>query len=86
MVTLPDGKLTFKSRLEKRKKGIFIWVANLSKNPEPALVSIRIWCKYFANVELVDTLVITDSDSKEGARKREELLHKAFELGVSLGQ
>jgi len=86
MVTLPDGKLIFKSRLEKRKKGIFIWVANISKNPEPALVSIRIWCKYFANVELVDTLVITDSDRGEGARKREELLHKAFELGVSLGQ
>jgi len=35
---------------------------------------------------LVDTLVITDSDRGEGARKREELLHKAFELGVSLGQ
>jgi multimeric flavodoxin WrbA len=86
MVTLPDGKLIFKSRLEKRKKGIFIWVANLSKNPEYALVSIRIWCKYFANVELVDTLVITDSDRGEGARKREELLHKAFELGVSLGR
>ncbi len=86
MVTLPDGKLIFKSRLEKRKKGIFIWVANISKNPEPALVSIRIWCKYFANVELVDTLVITDSDRGEGARKREELLHKAFELGVSLGR
>lgn len=86
MVTLPDGKLIFKSRLEKRKKGIFIWVANLSKNPEPALVSIRIWCKYFANVELVDTLVITDSDRGEGVRKREELLHKAFKLGVSLGQ
>jgi multimeric flavodoxin WrbA len=86
MVTLPDGKLIFKSRLEKRKKGIFIWVANLSKNPEHALVSIRIWCKYFANVELVDTLVITDSDRGEGARKREELLHKAFKLGVSLGR
>ncbi len=86
MITLPDGKLRFKSRLKKRKKGIFIWVASISKNPEPALVSIRIWCKYFANVELVDTLVITDSDRGEGARKREELLHKAFELGVSLGQ
>ena len=86
MVTLPDGKLRFKSRLKKRKKGIFIWVANISKNPEPALVSIRIWCKYFANVELVDTLVIMNSDRGEGARKREELLHKAFELGVSLGQ
>lgn len=86
MVTLPDGKLIFKSRLKKRKKGIFIWVANLSKNPEPALVSIRIWCKYFANVELVDTLVIADSDCGDGARRREELLHKAFELGVSLEQ
>ena len=86
MVTLPNGKLIFKSRLKKRKKGIFIWVANISKNPEPALVSIRIWCKYFANVELVDTLVIIDSDRGEGARNREELLHKAFELGVSLGQ
>ena len=86
MVTLPDGKLIFKSRLQKRKKGIFIWVANISKNPEHAMVSIGIWCKYFANVELVDTLVITDSDCGEGARKREELLHKAFELGVLLGQ
>jgi multimeric flavodoxin WrbA len=86
MVTLPDGKLIFKSRLEKRKKGIFIWVANISKNPEHALVSIRIWCKYFANVELIDTLVITESDRGEGARKREELLYQAFELGVSLGQ
>ncbi|OFW47274.1 MAG: hypothetical protein A2163_02300 [Actinobacteria bacterium RBG_13_35_12] len=86
MVTLPDGKLIFKSRLEKRKKGIFIWVANISKNPEHALVSIGIWCKYFANVELLDTLVIMNSDRGEGARKREELLHKAFELGISLGQ
>ena len=86
MVTLPDGKLIFKSRLEKRKKGIFIWVANISKNPEHALVSIGIWCKYFANVELLDTLVIMNSDRGEGARKREALLHKAFELGISLGQ
>jgi len=86
MSTLPDGKLIFKSRLEKRKKCIFIWVANISKNPEHALASLRIWCKYFANVELVDTLVITDSDRGEGARKREELLQKAFELGQSLRQ
>lgn len=86
MVTLPDGKLIFKTRLEKRKKGLFIWVANISKNPEHALESIRIWCKYFANIELVDALIITESDRGEGAKKREELLHKAFELGVSLGR
>ena len=86
MVTLPDGKLIFKSRLEKKKKGLFIWVANISKNPEHAQVSIRIWCKFFANIELLDTLVIKDSDRGEGARKKEELLHKAFKLGVLLGQ
>jgi len=61
-------------------------VANISKNPEHALVSIRIWCKYFANIELVDTLVVTDSDLGEGARKRKDLLDKSFQLGVLLGQ
>jgi multimeric flavodoxin WrbA len=86
MITLPNGKLIFQSRLQKRKKGIFIWVANISKNPEHALVSIRIWCKYFANIELVDTLVVTDSDLGEGARKRKDLLDKSFQLGISLGQ
>ena len=86
MITLPDGKLIFRSRLEKKKKGLFIWVANISKNPEHALASIKIWCKFFANIELLDTLVIKDSDRGEGARKKEELLHKAFELGVLLGQ
>ena len=86
MITLPDGKLIFKSRLEKKKKGLFIWVANISKNPEHALASIKIWCKFFANIELLDTLVIKDSDRGEGARKKEELLHKAFELGVLLGR
>ena len=49
MIALPDGKVRFISRLEKKKKGIFIWVANYL-NPEPALVSIRVWSKYFANV------------------------------------
>ncbi|MDD3539211.1 MAG: hypothetical protein PHQ06_03490, partial [Atribacterota bacterium] len=86
MITLPEGKTVFKSRLQKRKKGIFIWVANISKNPEHALVSLRIWSKYFANVELLDTLVVTESDVGEGARKREELLEKAFQSGLFLGQ
>ncbi len=84
MIPLPDGKLAFKSRLKKRKKGIFIWVANTSKNPEHALASIRIWCKYFANIELIDTLIVTESDLGEGAKNRVDLLAKVFNLGVSL--
>lgn len=84
MITKSDGRLIFKSRLKKRKLGIFIWVANISKDPEHALVSIRIWCKYFANIELIDTLIVTESDLGEGAKNRAGLLVKAFNLGVSL--
>ncbi len=86
MIILPDGKLKFKSRLKKRKKGIFIWVANLSTNPEHALVSIRLWSKYFANVELLDTLVVTESDVGEGARNKKEYLEQAYNLGLLVGQ
>lgn len=83
MVRLPDGKVTFKPRVRKRKKGVFIWVADSSRNPECALATIRVWCKD-ANVELVDVLTVTDSDRGEGARNRKELLTKAYEIGTSL--
>jgi len=83
MITLPDGKVIFKTRVTKKKKGVFIWVAGSSSNPEHALAMIKLWCKD-ANVELVETMIVTDSDRGEGARKREDLLHKAFELGTSL--
>ena len=83
MIALPDGKVAFRPRIEKRKKGAFIWVADFSRNPEHALAMIRLWCKD-ANVELVETLIVTDADRGEGARRRAELLHKAFGLGASL--
>jgi hypothetical protein len=83
MITLADGKVTFKSRVKKRKRGIFIWVADFSRNPEHALATIRLWCKD-ANVELADVLTVTDSDRGEGARNRKELLTKAYEIGTSL--
>ena len=86
MITLPDGKLRFKSRLEKRKKGIFIWVANLSTNPEHALVSIRLWSKYFANIDLLNTLAATESDVGEGAKNNKEYLKQAYNLGLLAGQ
>lgn len=86
MNTQPGGKLIFKSRIKKKKKAIFIWVANISKNPEHALASIKIWCKYFANIELIETLIVTKSDYGEGARNCTELLDKAYNLGFSLGE
>jgi hypothetical protein len=75
--------VTFRSRIVKRKKGAFIWVADFARNPEHALATIRLWCKD-ANVELVETLIVTDADRGEGARRREDLLRRAFGLGASL--
>jgi multimeric flavodoxin WrbA len=85
MITLSDGKVTFKSRIGKRKKDIFIWGADFSRDPKHVLATIRLWCKD-ANVELVETLVVTDADRGEGARKRQDSRGKAFELGVPLVQ
>jgi len=85
MTTLPDGRVIFRSKVRKCKKGIFIWVADFSRDPKHRLATIRLWCND-ANVELVDTLIVTGADRGEGARKREDLLCKAFGLGVSLVQ
>lgn len=84
MTTLADGKVSFRSRIRKRKKGVFIWVADFSIHPEHALAPVRLWCKD-ANVELIDTLILAGSEHGEGTRQREDLLCNAFELGVSLG-
>jgi multimeric flavodoxin WrbA len=83
MIKLADGKVTFGSKVKKRKKGIFVWVADFSRDPQHALATIRLWCND-ANVELVETLIVTGADRGEVARKRKDLLGKAFELGVSL--
>jgi multimeric flavodoxin WrbA len=83
MIKLSNGRFYFKSRVTKKKKGVFIWVAGSSRNPEHALAMIRLWCKD-AKVELVETFIVTDSDRGEGARKREDLLRKAFKIGTRL--
>jgi hypothetical protein len=83
MVKLSDGKVAFKSRVKKRKRGIFIWVADFSRNPEYALGTMRLWCKD-ANVDLANVLTVTDSDRGEGARNQEALLTKAYDIGASL--
>lgn len=82
IISLADGNVTFKSRV-KKKKGIFIWVADFSQNSQCALGTIRLWFKD-ANVELVDVLTVTDSDRGEGARNQKALLTRAFEIGASL--
>ncbi len=41
MVTLPNGKVIFKPRVEKKKRSIFIWVSDFSRNPELAFGNDR---------------------------------------------
>jgi multimeric flavodoxin WrbA len=85
MITLADGKATFKSRIQKRKRGVFIWVADFSRSPEYALATMRLWCKD-ANIELVDVFTVTDSDRGEGARNQKALLARAYEIGASMNR
>ncbi len=83
MVTSPDGRITFRRKLSRAKKGLFIWVADLSTDPRHALAEVRLWCRD-ANINLVDYLVVTRSDRDPPARERADILQTAFSLGSSL--
>jgi multimeric flavodoxin WrbA len=83
MTTAPDDKVTFRTRMGKRKKGVFIWVAHLSKDVSIAHVPVKLWCR-FANIELADTIVFTGSDRRDSAAARDESLRRAFEAGARL--
>lgn len=83
MVNLPGGGTAFRSRVAKRKKGAFIWVADYSRDPGHALVTMRLWCRD-VNLELLETLAVTGADRGEGARNQADLLQRAFDLGLRL--
>ncbi|MGQ9597036.1 MAG: hypothetical protein ACUVQY_07810 [Thermoproteota archaeon] len=71
--------------LRKRREASLFGFLIFQETRKPALEMIRLWCKD-TNIELIKVLTVTDADRGEGARNREELLHKAFELGVSFGK
>ena len=47
------------------------------------LATVKLWCRD-ANIELGETLIVTDSERGESVRKREDLLHRAYQLGADL--
>jgi len=83
MISGPDERVTFRTRIAKRKRALFIWVADYSRDPACALRVMRLWGKD-ANVELVDTLIVTGADQGTPARERQGLLRQAYELGAKL--
>lgn len=83
MVREPGAKTAFRPRMPDRKKALFIWVANISRDASHALASMRIWCA-MSNFELADTLALTGSGDSETAAVTQNLVGKAFEAGRSL--
>lgn len=85
MIKLEDGSVIFRPRLTRKKKAALIWVADSSQNAECALATMRLWCQDI-NAEFVDVMTVVDSDHGEGARNREALLTRAYEMGAVLLQ
>lgn len=83
MISGPDGRVTFRTRIAKRKRALFIWVADFSRDPACALHVMHLWGRG-VNVELVETLIVTGADQGTPARKRQDLLQRAYELGAKL--
>ncbi|MGC9530414.1 MAG: flavodoxin family protein [Candidatus Bipolaricaulaceae bacterium] len=83
VLTGPDGRPAFRTRVAKRKPALFIWVADSSRDPACALQVVRLWGKD-ANFEVVETLVVTDADRDTPAREQGGLLRRASGLGAEL--
>ncbi len=77
----PSGKLHFTRRIQKSKKGIFIWVADCSQNIKPALLSIKFWCQDI-NLKIIQIIKMHHSDRPDS--NREKLLKKAYHAGKLL--
>ncbi|MCX7785143.1 MAG: flavodoxin family protein [candidate division WOR-3 bacterium] len=78
-----SGKLQFIRRIQHRKKGIFIWVADCSQDIKPALASIKFWCQDI-NLEIIKIIKMTHSDRPDS--NKEKLLKVSYDTGKLLTQ
>ncbi len=76
-----SGKPTFQRLITKPKLGIFIWVADCSKNIKPALASINFWCQDL-NLKIMKILKMFHADRKDAQKKK--LLQEAYQAGTIL--
>jgi multimeric flavodoxin WrbA len=84
-VKFPDGKFTFRTKVRKHKKAIFIWVAGSSRDPTCALIEVKGMLKD-VNAELLDSMIVLDADQGNGACHRLDLQRRAFEYGKALAK
>ncbi|MCR4397868.1 MAG: flavodoxin family protein [Firmicutes bacterium] len=83
MLPTADGGATFVTRVAKGKRGLFVWVADLSTDVSHALATVSLWCSS-ANIDLVDCIAFTGSERPGAAEARRAVLGRAFEAGRKL--
>jgi multimeric flavodoxin WrbA len=82
-VPLGPGRRKYVSTVEKRKKGIVISVGGSGKNPECVLPIFDIWSNEI-NLEIIDTLCVSEGQLGKLPMESEETLAAAFVKGQNL--
>jgi len=84
-VLLPSGMRTYQSAVAKRKHGVVVSVGGSGGNPECVLPVFDIWAPE-VNLEVVDSLLVTQSQLGAPPQHSAELLQKAVAIGARLVQ
>jgi multimeric flavodoxin WrbA len=82
-VSLGPGSRKYVSTVEKRKKGIVISVGGSGTNPDCVLPIFDIWSNE-VNLEIIDTLCVSEGQLGKLPMESEESLTVAFEKGRNL--
>ncbi|NWG10661.1 flavodoxin family protein [Candidatus Bathyarchaeota archaeon] len=83
-VAKSDGTFEFERRIKKRKKGIFIAVAGAEQEFDIVLTTVKGFFNW-TNIELVEKILYSHEDNELGGVKdNEELMNRAFEIGVQI--
>jgi multimeric flavodoxin WrbA len=84
-VSLGPGKRKYVTAVEKRKKGIVISVGGSGTNPDCVLPIFDIWSKE-VNLEIIDTLSVSEGQLGRLPMESEKTLAAAFEKGRNLAK
>jgi multimeric flavodoxin WrbA len=85
-VERPDGTSKFERRIKKRKKGVFIAIADTEQEFNTIQTTVEGFFNW-ANIELVETILYAHDDNELGCVKNDkERMKQAFEVGVRIAQ
>jgi multimeric flavodoxin WrbA len=82
-ISLGPGKRKYVTTVEKRKKGIVISVGGSGTNPDCVLPIFDIWSNEI-NLEIIDTLCVSEGQLGKLPLESEKTLATAFEKGQNL--